>query len=178
MKSATASPASARELKASAVQRLLARRTDPDFDTYAGPHGPVRIQTTVAELKTPASLAEWCDRTIANTPVDAVGSALIVILEAARTGGARNAAATVAVAERLTEWNQWFLWKSLSWLSSGIPDVSAVKAEVDREWRRLKLASAVPRTPLIVEKDRPKFDSEGPGSAYSPSVPDEMKVRR
>ena len=157
------------------MARVLASRTEPEFRTFDGPTGPTRIQTGGGELKTPVTLAEWCDRTIAGTPEDAVGASLILILEAARTGGARTAAAAVAVAGRLSEWDQWSLRNKLGNLTGGrLPDVGEVLTEVEREWDQLELQASQPVQPLILEK-RWTPTNAAPGTAFSPAVPQKMR---
>ena len=170
-----AAPIDVKTIKAAAVRQVIASRTPPEYRTFDGPGGPTRIQTGGGEYKTPSNLAEWTARMITQTPTDGVGSCLIVILAAAAQGGARTAAAAVAVAGRLSVHDQWALWNALGRMTGGLPDANAVLAEVSREWKRLRLQSSVPVQPLILEQ-RWTPTNAGPGTAYSPAVPDEMKA--
>jgi hypothetical protein len=158
---------------------MLGRRTEPAWETRRVSGDDVRVQTAGGEFRPPASLGEWADRVIAQTPADAAGGVLIVILSAAVQGGTRAAVAAVAAAERLSPWDQWFLWQGLEQLhGGGLPDVGPALAEIRREWWRLKLPVSAPSVPPLLEDNRPVFHSAYGGDRYSPSVPDYMKEKR
>ena len=71
------------------------------------------------------------------------------------------------------------MWNALGRLTGDRTDVDAILAEVQREWKRLRLQTTNPATPpVLIETNRPRFTSESGGSMYSPGVPDEMKVRQ
>lgn len=178
MTAATADPRTVRELKAASVQRVLGRRKTPEWRTVPGSYGDVRICTTDAgELRPAATLSEWVDDRISQTPPgNPVGETMIIIMEAGR-GGPRTAAAAVAAAGKLRDWDQFFLWSSLASLNSSLTDVDPVLTAIRLEWRRLKLQATVPTTPMIIEKTRPKFTTAFP-DGYSPGVPEYMKVKR
>lgn len=162
--------AAAVPIKAAATARMRARWTPPRFETTNGPLGPARTLTDGSgELAAVSDVAAWFDEVISRSLIDGAGAALIFIIEAARKGGARLAAAAVAVAERLVPWDQAVLYGRLSALTGGRQDVAEVLSAVDSEWKQLHLHRDVLTAPTPrIETTKPKFNSEAGGEVLSP----------
>jgi hypothetical protein len=168
-----AAPVNARELKTQAVSRVLQRRTRPVYRDV----GETRVQISGGDgFAAPATLAEFCDDVIARAPLDAIGSTLVVIMEASR-GGARTGATAVAAAARLAPWDQWSLYGKVASLdNSKLPAAAELVRELVREFRRLKLQVTPPGMPVVAEKPGYRGRDVGPLTDYAPSVPDEMRL--
>ena len=178
MTSATADPRTVREIKASSVQRVIGRRKVAEFRTVAGATGDVRVcvNDTAPEFRPASSLPEWADDLISRTTLcGPVSEVLVVILEAARTGGARNAAAAVAAAGKLGAWNQYLLCGAISALHGTLPDVAGLLREIRAEWRRIGLPVTRPDGPMVIEGPHIRTNA-APGTAYGPGVPQEMRA--
>jgi hypothetical protein len=149
---------------------MRARWTPPRFETADRPFGPARVQADKSGvLQEVRDVADWCDEVISRSTFDGAGAALIFIIEAARKGGARLAAAAVAVAERLVPWDQAVLYGRLSALTGGRQDVAEVLSAVDSEWKQLHLHRDVLTAPTPrIETAKPKFNSEAGGEVLSP----------
>lgn len=163
----------ARQLKGEAVKRVALRLRPPVFETV----GTTRVQVDGGTgYLPPVSVAEWADDGISRQPLNLVGECLILILTAAARQGADGAAAAVALAQRLTVWNQHFLFGAISQLPADLPEAALVVREIRGEWKRLGLQATAPTTPLAIEVNRPTFPSAAGGTRFSPSVPDFMKA--
>jgi hypothetical protein len=132
-------PVTALEAKRAAVARVLERRREARFASYADPLGGDRVRVQLdggpgddlAEAKT---VAEWCDDRLArSTPGTPVTDLLVTMWERIRVGGAGAVRDAIGLAAGLDDGAAFSVFMVLN---SMPPGPGAIGSAMVREWKR------------------------------------------